>query len=282
MREKLSDLNDKCKDFYSNSTSNLYSSASKLNLVNNIFKDILNLAYNDVEYAVNFNSSLSDLAVCIASVFRNDFTNSILPAAFYSNLSQGLGGSGGISNQFSRLNDIDLISGALLNSNYIQLINETITQRPIFNIFKELSNTTNQSNEREVLIHLLNEIYVKQNRVGYYFLYYMYSVMIKMKLANYADSASPSYKTNNNELLNLIRIYNEFMQERAKNAASTSGNNNNGNKQEEYEKVGSSSTSSASSTSASSSNDEQDDASNDEETDTVDKQLTESEINLGN
>ncbi len=289
LRDKLSDLNEKCKDFYSNSTSNMYSSAAKLNLVNNIFKDILNVAYNDVEYAVNFNSSLSDLAVCVATVFRNDFTNNILPTAFYSNLSQSLSGSGsvGLSMSFSRLNDIDLILGALLNSNYIQLINETIAQRPIFNIFKELSNTTNQSNEREVLIHLLNEVCVKQNRVGYYFLYYMYSVMIKVKMANYANSSSPSYKTNNNELLNLVRIYKEFMQERAKNAAATasSGTNNNGIKQDnsEYEKVSSSSTSSASSTSASSSNDEQDDAaSNGDDIASGDKQLTESEISLGN
>ena len=62
----------------------------------------------------------------------------------------------------------------LTNQNYLSLINETINQRPIFLLFKELSLTANQSHEREILLQLLNEMYLKQNRIGYYFIYYIY------------------------------------------------------------------------------------------------------------
>jgi hypothetical protein len=291
----------------------MYSSAAKLNMVNGKFKEILNLAYNDVEYSVNFNSSLSDLAVCVAAIFRSDFANNVLPAAFYSSLQSSAGGGGvgggntsshhhhhhhhhhtstsamqsstsSVSSQFSRLADIDLISGALLNSHYMQLINEAISHRPVFSLFRELATTSNQSNEREVLCHLLNEIYLKQNRIGYYFLYYMYSVMIKVRLANYTNSTSPSYKTNNNELLSIVRIYKEFMQERAKSAAASAANlisnNNNGSKHEEYEKA-SSSSSSASSVVSISSNDEQDYLSDEEDVEGAQKRLNEADVNLG-
>ena len=291
LRDKLSELSEKCKDF-SSSTSNMYALTSKLNFVNSSLRDILNLIYNDSDFNPEFSSAMTDLSVCFSVIFRNDFSNNLLPNVFYSNLTNTLGAGGALSsvNQFSRLQDIDLISGALFNANYIQLVNETITQRPIFTLIKELINTNNQSQERESLIHLLVEMCSKQNRIGYYFLYYIYSIMIKVKLVDHlnSNSSSQAYRSSSNELNIVIRIYKEFMNERnscqTKNTIiSGIGANNGGGSKEnmntEYEKVSSSSSSSVSSSSSSSSNDEQDEA--DSENEMNEKRLNESEINLG-
>lgn len=300
-------LSDSCKDYYSSLSStgsNLYSSNnSTLSFINTQFKSILDLACKDPEYQVSFNSSLSDLAVCLASIFRYDFANNLLPGVFYTNLTasnsassanpgSGLNNSfnlGSSSTQFSKMNDIDLISGAMFNpNNYANLVNETIQQRPIFLLFKELANTTNQSNEREVLVHLLNEIYSKQNRIGYYFLYYIYSVMIKSKfgtinstLSSSSSSITASAAKSNNDLVNLVRIYKEFMSERSNaNKSSTASAATKHGENIEYDKVSASSSSSTSleslSSTASSSDEEAD-----RESRKIKSILNESEVNIG-
>ena len=40
--------------------------------------------------------------------------------------------------------------------------------------------TQNQSTEREIYIQLLHEIYLKQNRIGYYFLFFIYAMSLKL------------------------------------------------------------------------------------------------------
>ena len=84
-------------------------------------------------------------------------------------------------------------------------------QRPIFCLFKELSLTANQSNERDILTQLLNEIYIKQPRVAYYFLYYMNALSMRLQLNTLEKNAQILVQ---NELSTLIRIYKEFAQER--------------------------------------------------------------------
>ena len=87
-------------------------------------------------------------------------------------------------------------------------------QRPIFCLFKELSLTANQSNERDILTQLLNEIYLKQPRIAYYFLYYMNALNMRLLLNNMDKNA---HTLVNNELNTLLRIYKEFVQERHNN-----------------------------------------------------------------
>jgi hypothetical protein len=84
-------------------------------------------------------------------------------------------------------------------------------QRPIFCIFKELSLTANQSDERDILTQLLNQIYIKQPRVAYYFLYYINALNMRLQLNNLEKNAQIPVQ---NELSTLIRIYKEFAQER--------------------------------------------------------------------
>jgi hypothetical protein len=299
LRDKLYELNDKYKDYYNfiinnlhtnNSASSLYLNP-KLNFVNSLLKDSLNIVYSDIEYSAEYlhRSSFSDLAACYALIFRNDFTNNLLPNQFYTSLSNIIVSNTQNNGKIisNNNNDVDLISGALLNPNYIHLINESISQRPIFYFFKDLSNTTNQSNTREILIHLLNELNSKQSRIGYYFLYYIYSIVIKNKIMTYTpsnnSSSNNSKMSNTNELVNLINIYKEFMRERT--CSNRSKNKNNNDKQsssgDNFEKA-----SSSSSSSSSFSSDEQEDAlsaqMDDDQSDSEEKlHLTESEINLG-
>jgi hypothetical protein len=142
-------------------------------------RDTLSLIYKDDGLGGDLTP---DLGVCFAVLFKPDFGNNVLPAQFYASLSgegrSGGGGGGGF--------EVDLILGALLNNGYLSMITDSIAQKPIFVLFKELASTGNQSHEREILIQLLSELYMKQNRVGYYFLYYMYSVMLRLQLSTSA------------------------------------------------------------------------------------------------
>lgn len=150
----------------------------------------------------------SDLATCFAFIFRSDFSNTLLPAQFYSSLNADLGiptpsfkfttqvssSSAGAASSLIG-SDLDLISGCLLNSSYRTLVAESIAQKPVFVLFKELAATGNQSHEREVLIQVMSEFYVKQNRIGYYFLYYMYSVMQNLQLSTSANTSVNASKS---------------------------------------------------------------------------------------
>ena len=128
--------------------------------------------------------------------------------------------------KFAPHSDIDLIAGlstCLNPTNMMGMLGETILQRPIFCLFKELSQTSNHSNERDILVQLLHELFIKQPRISYYFLYYMYVLSLKLQL----NSAQPTYLDKSasllvqNELNTLLRIYREFVQERSSQQATT-------------------------------------------------------------
>ena len=232
LRDKLVDLNEKVKDL--NGTQAKSNSTQSVNM----FKDILNFIHRDAEMLNNFSTSATDLAVSICLILKNDFTNSLLPSSFYNSNSNSLKQSS--SNIIALMNDsdVDLISGIFTSSNsslFLSQISDSIQQRPIFALFKELAFTTNQSNEREILNQLLHEIYLKQNRIGYYFLYYMHSLHLKSQnsmTSNAGSSASTASSSSGGssaanssaELTNLLRIYREFMQERYQSYRSDSNN----------------------------------------------------------
>ena len=182
LRDKLTDLNSKLKEFYQSLHSSLSSSwSTKSYIVNSLFKESLSFMYRDPSFVDS--SLLSEVAVCFAAMFKNDFTNNLLPAQFYKN-------------------EIDLF-----DPNCYAILNETILQKPIFILFKEISTTQNLSNEREVLLQLLTELYTKQNRIGYYFLFYINMINLK-------NQFSPNPSIQSSEISTLVRIFNEFVKER--------------------------------------------------------------------
>ncbi len=281
LRNKLIDINDKL-------TNNTINNSNKISYM---MKDILNCICRDHDFLNNFGSSLTDLAVSICLIFKNDFNNSLLPLLFYSSNS---------SSENSKLvhNDIDLISinTFLANPNYISLINETINQRPIFLLFKELSLTTNQSHEREILLQLLNEMYLKQNRIGYYFIYYIYYVYLNSMVSNSNSSSllsnSSISMSQQSEFLSLIRIYHEFIKERHNQQSSSFNNIKSSNFDNEvidtikskninYEPISSSSSSGSSPTRSSSLADSSDDSDN-ENSEETSIELTEHDLVIGN
>ncbi len=95
---------------------------------------------------------------------------------------------------------------------------QSLNQRLIFILFKELSLTTNQSSSREILMQLLHEIYLKQNRVGYYFLFYIYLMSLKASAALNGSGSSTAQLSSaqkaKQEVRTLIEIYLEFTKER--------------------------------------------------------------------
>lgn len=82
--------------------------------------------------------------------------------------------------------------------------------------------TQNQSAERETYIQLLHEIYQKQNRIGYYFLFYIYYVSLRLNADKLSSNGSvtntptstPFNKSPTTEVLTLIKIYCEFTKDR--------------------------------------------------------------------
>lgn len=88
--------------------------------------------------------------------------------------------------------------------------------------------TQNQSAERETYIQLLHEIYQKQNRIGYYFLFYIYYVSLRLNADKQPSNGStgtnnhnssnatstPFNKSPTTEVLTLIKIYCEFTKDR--------------------------------------------------------------------
>lgn len=72
--------------------------------------------------------------------------------------------------------------------------------------------TQNQSTEREIYTQLLHEIYLKQNRIGYYFLFYIY--VTSLKLNTNKESSNISSKLQSSEIISLMKIYFEFTKER--------------------------------------------------------------------
>lgn len=133
LREKLSDFNEKINESLENEEANVGS-----NYLHAMFKDILNALPLDPEYQNTFTLSLSDVAVSICLILRNDFTNNLLPVQFYT--------TGGVNNlKLSKINSPDAESGqsngqqiSLLTPNAftIGLVNEAINQRVIFVLFK--------------------------------------------------------------------------------------------------------------------------------------------------
>lgn len=252
--------------------------------INSQFKEILTLVHNDSDLHGDF-STLTDLAICLTIIFKYDFTNNLLPAQFYSSLTTTNNTTTTNNSTTGKLLDVDLISGGLLNANYPPLIGQSILQKPIFTLFKELSQTTNQSSEREILIHLLSELYAKQTRIGYYFLYYMYSIMLKLQLS---PSANTNLNANNkvsisaNELTSLIRIYREFIQERNNllNANNKPTAPRAESQNQDYEKISSSSASSNDSSSSSSDTTNSDDSGSESDSETQ-PEFSESDLTFG-
>lgn len=165
----------------------------------------------------------SDLANCFTYMFRPDFTNCILPASFYASLNADLLANAGIkSSSLGSLSssstayggganaangivgDLDLISGCLLNPSYASLVGDSIAQKPVFMLFKELAATGNQSHEREMLVQMLSEAYVKQNRIGYFFLYYIYAQMLRLQLSTSANTSVNAVIKSSKGKLNFI------------------------------------------------------------------------------
>ena len=179
------ELRDKLSEFHERLSST--DQVTSINFFTNMFKDILGLVYRDQELLNNFNTSLTDLAVSICLVLKKEFSNNILPSHFYDFKPTKVDSS------------LFIPSPQTLNT-----VHECLNQRMIFVLFKELSQTTNQSMEREVLTQLLQEIYLKQSRVGYLFLLFIYATSLKTSSAAQATEVTSS----------LIRIYSEFSKER--------------------------------------------------------------------
>lgn len=158
--------------------------------ISSFIRDTLSLMHTD---EVN---QACDLAVCFSIMFKPDFGNNLLPAQFYSSLDPTIASATKSSiKETSALVDLDLISGCLLNPSYTSILTESIAQKPVFVLFKELESTANQSHEREVSIQLISELYAKQNRIGYYFLYYMYSVILRLQLSTSVNTSINANKS---------------------------------------------------------------------------------------
>lgn len=137
LRDKISDFNDKVRESFASEDQPMS------NYLHVMFKDILNMVQRDPEFSNNFTSSLSDVAITMCLVLKNDFTNQLLPAQFYS-----LGSSNGSNFKSSKLNlntsDIDSGSSQTAqvvnvfnpNAHTLNLISESINQRVIFVLFK--------------------------------------------------------------------------------------------------------------------------------------------------
>ena len=95
----------------------------------------------------------------------------------------------------------------------------TLNVHLLLTVFLELSMTQNQSAERETYIQLLHEIYLKQNRIGYYFLFYIHFMSLKLNadrqpVGATASTGAPFNKSPTAEILTLIKIYGEFTKDR--------------------------------------------------------------------
>lgn len=137
LRDKIADFNDKVRESMASEDQPMS------NYLHVMFKDILNMVQRDPEFSNNFTSSLSDVAITMCLVLKNDFTNQLLPAQFYS-----LGSNNGANFKSSKLNlntsDIDSGSSQTAsmvnvfnpNGHTLNLISEAINQRVIFVLFK--------------------------------------------------------------------------------------------------------------------------------------------------
>lgn len=158
--------------------------------VSSFIRDTLAIMYKDeIDQA-------SDLSVCFGIMFRPDFGNNLLPGQFYTSLNPDtIFSNSSRGSVIANNSPIDLISGCLLNPSYVSMVADSISQKPVFALFKELAATGNQSHEREVCIQLMCELYMKQNRIGYYFLYYIYSVMLRLQLSTSAFTSLNANKS---------------------------------------------------------------------------------------
>ncbi len=115
-----------------------------------MFKDILNSIHRDPEFLNNFTSSLSDVAVSICLVLKNDFNNYLLPVQFYATPTNAnsLNTNNNTSFKSSKMNlntsDMDINHTnqsqhiSLLDPNQftISQVNEAINSKIIFVLFK--------------------------------------------------------------------------------------------------------------------------------------------------
>ena len=246
LRTKLSELNEKLNGAAGQSTGS--------NSIE-MFKEIIDLIYlNDDE------TSIPDIAACISIVLRNEFTNNLLKmnatnpsksSGFKSSSQQQLPNKS--NNNVKHLDfykyDIFSLVNNKLFANYVNdlFVNGANNQRFIlFNcLFKELIKTKNQSPQREALIHLLNEIYMKQNRLGYFFLFYISALcLVNMKLNGDENGLNKLSKRKrlrqyseitkqtiakafrkSDELKRTLMIYNEFISEYLKTNSTGSNMN---------------------------------------------------------
>ena len=225
LRDKLTELNEKIKENLLGNEENMQVNCLfASNYSHILFKEILNSILRDPEFLNNFNSSLSDVAVSICLILKNDFTNNLLPAQFYTtptntntNFKSSKLNLNSTDNEAMHQNPctgIQCINTFMPNSYTLNLVNESLSQRIIFVLFKELSLTQNQSAEREIYVQLLHEIYLKQNRIGYYFLFYIYAMSLKLSSDRAMFNSHSHSSYGSPEILSLMRIYFEFTKER--------------------------------------------------------------------
>ncbi len=89
LRDKLTEFNDKLKE--ANAASANEEIVHSSNYLHIMFKEILHLIHGDPEFSPNnYNSSLSDVALIICLMLKNEFTNHMLPAQFYALPNSGL------------------------------------------------------------------------------------------------------------------------------------------------------------------------------------------------
>jgi len=226
LRDKLTELNEKLKELNPTNTnqdnyqltSQSHMSLNSFNYLSSLFKDILNFIHKDQEFLNNFNTSLADLAVSICLILQNDFNNQLLPAQCYAT-NYNSNNNNNRQKQQNSTSFTDQSNQSLFspNLNFLNsIIDQSLNQRLIFSLFKELSFTTNQSPSREILVQLLHEIYLKQNRVGYYFLFYIYLISLKSSnsVAQSSLNGSCSNSKSKVETRTLIEIYLEFTKDR--------------------------------------------------------------------
>ncbi len=145
LRDKLTDFNEKVKESLATGDD-----ANSSNYLHIMFKDILNSVHRDPEFLNNFTSSLSDVAVSICLVLKNDFNNFVLPVQFYATPTNAgsLNSNNNMSFKSSKMNlnssDMDInqanqsqqISLLAPNSFTISLVSEAINSKVIFVLFK--------------------------------------------------------------------------------------------------------------------------------------------------
>jgi integrator complex subunit 3 len=119
-----------------------------------------------LKYEKNF-EQIYDLAQCLLYYLKTNFSNTLVPNEYLNGCCDYTATTATTTTTTSDNHNNNSTNG---NDDIMQ---DIINKRQIFVIFKYLCQTEPSTNEREVLYRLIKDIYTKQKRISYFFLFYL-------------------------------------------------------------------------------------------------------------